>query len=133
MYAQKDKIILENPDFVELIVNRSVHEIVELSHKLKEQKKLTIDILPENPQERDLISFFSVIVNKKSLWRSFASWLPIDINLENKIFNYFDPWFCGFRGINVEIIGHEVVFDGDGKIHTCYLLSLNGNISKNNE
>ena len=39
----------------------------------------------------------------------------------------------GFRGINVDIIGHEIVFDGDGKIHTCYLISLSGNIAKMSE
>ena len=68
-------------------------------------------------------------MNKKSLWRSFASWLGIDIHLENKVYNYFDPWITGFRGIKVEIIGHEIVFDGEGKIHTCYLISMNRNIT----
>lgn len=130
MYSQRHTIILESSDFVELIVNRSPHEIVQLSNRLKEEKRLTIDILPDNPVEKDFVTFFSVIVNKKSLWRSFASWMRIDIQLENRIYNYFDPWFIGFKGINVDIIGHEVVFDGDGKIHTCYLISLNGNISK---
>lgn len=83
--------------------------------------------------QKDLVSFFSFVVNKKSLWRSFASWLRIDVQLESKVFNYFDPWMMGFRNITVDVIGHEIVFDGDGKIHTCYLIALNGNIAKMSE
>ena len=54
------------------------------------------------------------------------------MQLENKIFNFFEPWYTGFKHISIDIIGHEVVFDNDSKIHTVYLISMNGNISKGN-
>lgn len=105
-------------------------DILQLYSRLKDEKRLTIDILPENPQLEDLVSFFSIVVNKKSLWRSFSAWFRLDIQLENKVYNYFDPWVVGFKNISVDIIGHEVIFDGDGKIHTCYLISLVGSITR---
>lgn len=88
---------------------------------------MTIDILPENPQEEDIVAFFDIVVNKKSLWRSFATWLKLDSQFENKVYNYFDPWIIGFKHLSLDIVGHEIVFDGDGKIHTCYLISMRHN------
>ena len=46
VYAQKGKIILENMDFVELIVNRPLVDILQLCTRLKEEKRLTLEILP---------------------------------------------------------------------------------------
>ena len=45
-YIHKGNIILENQDFVEFIVNRSLSDILQLAAKLKEEKRLTLDILP---------------------------------------------------------------------------------------
>jgi hypothetical protein len=71
-----------------------------------------------------LIHFIDLVVNKKSLWKSFAGWLGLGIQLENKIYSYFDVWNLGFKGIAMQVIGHQVVFDREGKMHTMYLLSL---------
>lgn len=38
--------MLENPDFLELIINKSTSEILEFYNKLKEEKRITLDILP---------------------------------------------------------------------------------------
>lgn len=46
------------------------------------------------------------------------------------MYNYFDPWIIGFKHLSVEIVGHEIVFDKDGKIHTCYLLSIKNKSGK---
>lgn len=70
------------------------------------------------------MSFFNLVVNRKYLWRSFSSWFRLDIKLLNKVYNYFDPWMLGFKNLGVDIVGHEIVFDADGKVHTCYLLSI---------
>lgn len=40
-------------------------------------------------------------------------------------------WNVGFQGIAMQVIGHQVVFDRDGKMHTMYLLSLTKKTSDN--
>jgi len=36
----------------------------------------------------------------------------------------FDFWNLGFKSIKMNIIGHYIVFDKEGSIHTLYLLSV---------
>ena len=79
--THKGNIILENKDFVEFVVNRPLSDILQLAAKLKEEKRMTLDILPESPKEEDLVAFFSIVANKKSLWRTFATWLRLDVQL----------------------------------------------------
>lgn len=77
--CQEGKYVLENTDFLELIVNKSIPEILQFYNKLKEEKRVTIDILPEHPKQEDIVGFLDFVVNRKSLWRSFSSWFRLDI------------------------------------------------------
>jgi hypothetical protein len=81
-------------------------------------------MLPENPTIDHFLHFFEIVVNHKTLWRSFAVWFGLGGQLEEKIYNYFDVWNIGFRNVEMKVVGNEKSFDKEGKIHTLYLLSI---------
>lgn len=97
--AHKGSILVSNPDILELIINKSKQEIVDFHARLVEEKRLSMEMLPESPTIDHFLHFFEIVVNHKSLWRSFAVWFGLGGQLEEKIYNYFDVWNIGFRNV----------------------------------
>jgi hypothetical protein len=122
--AHKGSILVSNADVLELVVNKSRQEIVDFHGRLLEEKRLSMEMLPDNPTIDNFLHFFEIVVNHKMLWRSFAVWFGLGGQLEEKIYNYFDVWNIGFRNVEMTVVGNEKNFDKEGKIHTLYLLSI---------
>ena len=81
MAAHKGSILVSNPDILELVINKSRQNIVEFHSRLIEEKRLSMEILPENPNIDNLLHFFEIVVNHKTLWRSFAVWFGLGVQL----------------------------------------------------
>ena len=108
---QPDRILISNPDVLELQIKKRHREIMDFHNQLLEEKRLTMELLSEGFPVTEAVHFFEIIVNRKQLWRAFANWMGLGSQLENKIAAYFDLWTFGFKNVTVEVIGNEKNFD----------------------
>lgn len=56
--AHKGSILVSNSDVLELIINKSRQEIVDFHGRLLEEKRLSMEMLPENPTIDNILHFF---------------------------------------------------------------------------
>jgi hypothetical protein len=120
----RGRVLISNPDVLELQVNKKPKEILEFHHHLLEEKRLTMEMLTDTLESSEVVHFFEIVVNRKQLWRAFAGWMGLGSQIENKIAAYFDLWTFGFKNVTVEVIGNEKNFDREGRIFTQYLISI---------
>jgi hypothetical protein len=56
--AHKCNILVSNPDILELIINKSKQEMIDFHNKLIDEKRLSMELLPDNPSQEDFLHLF---------------------------------------------------------------------------
>lgn len=72
---------MSNPEVLELQISKRHKDILEFHQQLIEEKRLNIDMLSEGFHITEAVHFFEVVVNKKQLWRAFASWMGLGLQI----------------------------------------------------